>query len=49
MTEQDFNQLPDHVQNALKEANIAAMCTHHAINEDASGVMGTTMVFLEAG
>lgn len=49
MTEQDFIQLPDHVQNALKEANIVAMCTRHTINDDNSGVMGTTEVYLDAG
>jgi hypothetical protein len=49
MTEQDFNQLPDHIKNALKEANIVAMCTHHRLNTDNSGVMGTTEVHVDAG
>jgi len=51
VTDQDFNQLPDHIKNSLVEANIVAMCTHCTINDDNSGVQGTgtTEVFLEPG
>jgi len=48
MNDTDFDRLPDHIKNALVEANIRTMCTHTVINGD-GGLMSTTEVFLEPG
>lgn len=47
MNDTDFNSLPDHIRNALVEANIMSMCTHAVSGK--SDILPITTVFLEPG